>query len=57
MKTKTLTGGSEIVRCDCIHKAQDELHGAWRRVANYARNGNNKQGGYRCTVCGRVHSK
>jgi hypothetical protein len=45
----------EIVHCTCVHKYQDAKYGVGNRVANYARNANNKQGGYRCTVCERVH--
>lgn len=45
-----------ILPCTCEHKAQDELHGKGMRVFNWAKNANNKQGGYRCTVCGKVKS-
>lgn len=37
---------TKIIRCNCVHKTQDELYGAGNRVANEMRNGQ-----FRCTVC------
>ncbi len=48
---------TKIVSCDCKHEYQDQKHGKGKRVANFARNLNNKAGAYRCTVCGKVHPK
>ena len=48
---------TKIVNCDCKHDYQDAKYGKGKRVANYARNANNKFGGYRCSVCGKMHGK
>lgn len=46
-----LSAHPKIMRCECKHESQDELHGKQQRVHNPCK----KQGpgiGYRCTVCG-----
>ncbi len=50
---------SKIMPCKCEHAFQDKTYGKGLRVHNFARNVNNKQGGWRCTVCGTVkdHNK
>ena len=48
---------TKIVKCECKHEYQDSKHGPGKRVANWARNANMKSGGWRCTVCGKVHPK
>lgn len=45
-----------IMKCNCKHKAQDELNGTGMRVHNFARGENGGKGGMRCTVCGNVKS-
>lgn len=40
---------SEVKRCSCKHKVQDEMYGNGNRLMNEF----NK--GYRCTVCGKEH--
>lgn len=40
---------SEIKRCSCEHKAQDQIHGLGNRVHNP-----NGKGQYKCTVCGKL---
>lgn len=49
-----------IKKCDgarCDSAYQDEKYGKDNRVCNFALAQNGKSGGYRCTVCGKVHSK
>jgi len=45
-------GGSKILRCNCFHVFQDQLHGAGMRVFNRAPKGE-PQGmkQFRCSVC------
>jgi hypothetical protein len=43
---------TKIIRCNCPSEYQDKTYGLGRRVANFARNIFNKQGGWRCCVCG-----
>lgn len=53
---------SIIIKCKCVGPNangpaaifQDHQYGKDNRVANWARNANNKAGGWRCTVCGMV---
>lgn len=42
-----------LIQCTCTSKFQDERYGKNVRVHNQARNHPTKQGGWRCTVCGR----
>lgn len=45
----TISGSTKVVSCPtCRPHAQDKMHGDKKRVANKT----NKEGGYRCTVCG-----
>jgi len=45
-----------IQACDCKHKYQDWKYGKNKRVHNWApKQGLN--GGYRCTVCGKIKPK
>ncbi len=46
-----------IKACDCKHEYQDKIYGKNCRVHNWARNENNKSGGWRCTVCKKVKPK
>jgi len=41
-----------ILKCNCIHREQDSLHGFELRVHNET-----KAGSYRCTVCGKTRPK
>lgn len=43
---------TKIVRCNCKHVGQDQLHGRGRRVANSM---TGKTGYFKCTVCGTEH--
>jgi hypothetical protein len=52
--------GGEIMAvkpCKCKHDYQDKMYGKGNRVHNFARNANNKSGGWRCSVCGDIKSK
>lgn len=40
---------SKILRCKCVHEAQDKLHGKGNRVFNAG--GKNKETTFTCTVC------
>jgi len=42
---------SQVMKCTCISKYQDEKYGKGNRFHNYGRK-INTNGGYRCTVCG-----
>jgi hypothetical protein len=44
---------AEKFPCTCKSKYQDEKYGEGVRLHNFARNLNQKRGGYRCTVCGK----
>lgn len=46
-KTVKAKQGTVIKPCSCVHKGQDELHGATRRVHNLS-----PKGVAVCTVCG-----
>ena len=41
---------TSIKKCNCQHKAQDEMYGKGMRVHNSMRT--DKQNKWRCTVCG-----
>lgn len=43
-----------ILPCSCNNEGQDRLHGKGWRVHNFARMAFNGQGGWRCTVCGKI---
>jgi len=45
---------AKILKCDCVHEYQDKIHGKGKRVHNFAKNANNKSGGWRCTVCQKI---
>jgi hypothetical protein len=40
-------------KCNCVHKFQDEKYGNGIRVMNKM----TKKEGFRCTVCGKEHTK
>ena len=41
-----------ILKCTCVHEAQDEFHGKWKRVHNLMGKGAEA----RCTVCKTVRA-
>jgi hypothetical protein len=43
-----------IITCSCKNEFQDQLYGKGKRVHNLAKGAFNKQGGWRCTVCGNL---
>jgi len=43
---------TKIIDCNCEHEYQDQKYGKGKRVANKAPKAN----GWRCTVCGKVHT-
>lgn len=45
-ETKGSNNPTQIKKCTCVHKEQDELHGKGNRVHNP-----NGKGDYKCTVC------
>ena len=51
VKEKDTSRSSKVIPCTCIHEFQDAKYGRGNRVHNWARSGNNKIGGWRCTVC------
>lgn len=47
-----------VMKCKCVHKAQDEFHGKGVRVFNsLAKAKGGDQQLWRCTVCGVVEKK
>lgn len=40
-----------VIKCTCAHEYQDRVYGKGMRLANETSKG------YRCTVCGKDHSK
>jgi len=46
-----------IKQCTCEHEYQDKRYGKWMRIHNWAPMANNKNGGWRCTVCENIKSK
>lgn len=46
---------TRIIKCVCVHPYQDERYGRGKRLANQC--DPTGQGGWRCTVCGRVVAK
>ena len=50
MKDREVGGTTcKIMSCDCRHNEQDVLYGKQKRLFNLM----SKDGGWRCTVCGR----
>lgn len=45
-----------LVRCKCVHAAQDALHGAGVRVANELARKEAGPLSARCSVCGAIHA-
>lgn len=46
-----------IIKCNCVHKAQDKLHGQGNRVGNELKSkGPGFPTEYRCTVCEKITS-
>lgn len=43
-----------ILPCTCNHPGQDELNGKNMRVHNWAKGANQKNGAWKCTVCGNI---
>ena len=59
-KGKDKKGGSMVLKCRCLHKGQDLLHGEGWRVANRAPKAESAGSGvkcWRCSVCGSLHYK
>jgi len=48
---------TEIKSCNCNSAYQDKTCGAGQRVHNWCAKHPNKDGGWRCTVCGNVRGK
>ena len=46
-----------ILTCTCVHEFQNKTYGKNKRVHNYAPKATGDSNGYRCTVCGEVHTK
>ena len=46
-----------VKNCSCNHDYQNQRYGVGMRLMNYARKAFNQLGGYRCTVCAKVHGK
>lgn len=54
--TKNTTQVVRIKECVCgPHEYQDHRYGKNMRVMNPCGSSKNTKGGYRCTVCGRIH--
>lgn len=43
---------TKVMRCNCSNEFQDEIYGNKMRLFN-ERLANNKNNGWRCTVCGK----
>lgn len=46
-----------IKECTCVSPYQDKIHGQSKRVMNPTKKEDGSKQLFRCTVCGRMHTK
>jgi len=47
---------TKIKECVCVHPYQDSKHGKNMRVMNQKKAAGKESKGYKCSVCGKIHS-